>query len=101
MNVRMMLELLVPCVQHAEKSDLGTELPGVAGDFKQRLGAGPEQQGIHLALILQRKRRKLPRQCEDHMDIACEQQFFLSRCEPAVACISLTFWAMPVSARVV
>src|SRR6266851_3687550 len=29
------------------------------------------------------------------------ESFFASRFEPAVACVSLTFWAMPVSARVV
>ena len=42
MNVRMMLEFLVPCVQDAEESDLRAEVLRIAGDLKQRLGAGPE-----------------------------------------------------------
>jgi hypothetical protein len=41
-NVRMMLEFLVPGVQDAEESDLRAETLGIAGDLKQRLGAGPE-----------------------------------------------------------
>ncbi len=43
MNVRMMLEFLVPGVQDAEESDLGTEVLRIAGDLDQRLGTGPER----------------------------------------------------------
>src|SRR5215467_899011 len=64
-NVRMMLEFLIPGVQDAEESDLGAEALRVACDLKQRLGAGPEQKGIDLAFVLQRERRKLPRQRKD------------------------------------
>jgi hypothetical protein len=42
MNVRMMLESLVPCVEDAEESDLRAEALRIAGDFKKRLRAGPE-----------------------------------------------------------
>src|ERR1035438_7798060 len=42
MNVRMMLEFLVPSVENAEESDLRAEVPRIAGDLDQRLGAGPE-----------------------------------------------------------
>ena len=52
----MMLEFLVPGVQDAEETDLGAEALRVACDLKQCLGAGPEQQGIDLAFVLQRQR---------------------------------------------
>jgi hypothetical protein len=42
MNVRMMLELLIPGVEDAEEPDLGAETLRIAGDLKQGLGAGPE-----------------------------------------------------------
>ena len=42
MNVRVMLEFLVPGVEDAEESDLGAEALRIAGDLKQRLGAGLE-----------------------------------------------------------
>ena len=41
-NVRMMLEFLVPGVKDAEESDFRAEALGIAGDFEQRLCAGPE-----------------------------------------------------------
>ncbi len=41
-NVRMMLEFLVSGVKDAEESDLRAEVPGIAGDLDQRLGAGPK-----------------------------------------------------------
>jgi hypothetical protein len=61
-------------------------------------GTGLEQQGINLAFVLQRKRRKLPRQCENHVDVAGGQQLLFPRCEPAVAGIRLALWAVPVAA---
>ena len=42
MNVRVMLEFLVPGVEDAEESDLGAEALRIAGDLKQCLGAGLE-----------------------------------------------------------
>ncbi len=50
----MMLEFLVPGVQDAEETDLGAETFRVACDLKQCFGAGPEQQGVNLAFVLQR-----------------------------------------------
>ena len=41
-NVRMMQEFLVPGVKDAEESDLRAEVLRIAGDFHERLGAGPE-----------------------------------------------------------
>ena len=100
-NMRMMLEFLVPGVKDAEESDFRTEALRIAGDFQQRLGARAEQQGINLAFVLQGQRRKLPGQGKDHVDVARGQQFFSPRFQPAVARVSLTLRTMPVAARVV
>ena len=54
--MRVLLEFLVPGVKDAEESDLRAEALGIAGDLKQCLGAGPEQQGVDLAFVLQRQR---------------------------------------------
>jgi len=40
--VRVLLEFLVPGMENAEESDFGSQTFWVAGDFEQRLGAGPE-----------------------------------------------------------
>jgi len=100
MDVRMMLEFLVPGVQDTEETDFGAELLRVSCDLKQRLGAGLEQKGVDLAFVLQRQRGKLAGQGKDHVDIARGQQFFFPRLEPAVAGVGLTSWAMPIAAGV-
>src|SRR5216684_5888309 len=41
-NVRMMLEFLVPGVKDTEESDFRAQMFRIAGDLQQRLGTGPE-----------------------------------------------------------
>jgi hypothetical protein len=41
------------------------------------------------------------RQREHDMEITCLQKFFLSGGDPTLACLSLTFWAVAVTARVI
>jgi hypothetical protein len=36
-DVRMKLQALIPAVEHAEETDLGTEVAWIAGDFQQCL----------------------------------------------------------------
>ena len=43
MQMGMVLEFLTPGMEHAEEADFGAERAGIAGDFEQGLGAGPEQ----------------------------------------------------------
>jgi hypothetical protein len=69
-DMRMMLEPLVPGMKHAEKADLGTEVARIAGDFKQGLSAGVEEQGVDQPLVLQSERSEFTRQGEDSMDVA-------------------------------
>jgi hypothetical protein len=35
----MMLQSLVPSVEHAEEADLGSKVPGIAGDLQQSCSA--------------------------------------------------------------
>ena len=101
MDMGMMLELLIPGVQHAEETDLGAEMPGIAGDFEQSFGAGAEQKIVDDLLVLQGQGCQLPRQSENDMDIGGGQQFAVPCLQPAVAGIALTFWTMTIAARVV
>ena len=100
MGMRMVPELLIPGVENAEEPDLGTEMLRIAGDLDQSVGAGPEQQRVDFALVLQREQRKVTRQGKDHVDVARGQQIFAPRFEPAVAGVSLTFWAVAIAAGV-
>jgi glyoxylase-like metal-dependent hydrolase (beta-lactamase superfamily II) len=55
-DMGMMLQSLVPGMQHAEEPDLGSEVPGIAGDLEQGSSAGVEEQAVNQPLVLQGKR---------------------------------------------
>jgi hypothetical protein len=51
-NMGMMLQLLIPRMQNAEEADLGTEVPGVCGNFDESLCAAAEQQSVDHFFVL-------------------------------------------------
>jgi len=99
-DVRMMLQSLVPGVQHAEEANLGTEMPGIVGNLEQSLSTGMKQQVIDHLLVLQGEWGQFARQREDGMHIAGGQKLSFARL-PAQTRVALASWTMPVPARVV
>jgi len=101
MDMRMMLQLLAPSVEDTEEADLGAQVPVMASDFEQRLGAGPEQEIVDDLLVLQGQRGEPPRKGEDDMDVGGRQKFAAARPKPLIASGGLTLGTVPISARVV
>src|ERR1700730_5632100 len=99
--MRMMLQSLIPGMEHAEEADLCAQVAGIAGDLQESFAAGVKQQVIDQSLVLQCERSEFPRECEDDMDIAGGQQLSFPRLEPAQAGVALAPWAVPVAARVI
>ena len=97
-DVRMKLQALIPAVKHAEETDLGTEMPWIAGDFKQSLCTGVEEQVVDEPLVLQCERSQFPRQREDGMYVASGQELAFARLEPASARVALAPWAVAIAA---
>jgi hypothetical protein len=60
MDMGMMLQFLIPTMEHAEEADFGTEMAGVAGDFEQRFSTDPEQEIVDDLLVLQGQRSEPP-----------------------------------------
>ena len=58
----MMLQGLAPGVEHGDDADLGAEVLGIGGDGAQRLGGGPEQDGVDDGLVLEGDRGDRRRQ---------------------------------------
>jgi len=48
----MKLQALVPAMEHAEETDLGSKMPWIAGDLKQGLSAGVKEQVVDEPLVL-------------------------------------------------
>src|SRR5258708_646653 len=100
-NMRMMLQPLVPGVEHAEEADLRAEVAVIASDLEQGRGAGLEKQAIDDTLVLERERCELTWQGEDEVHVAGGQQFLFACLEPAETRVCLASGAMPVAARVI
>jgi glutamate synthase domain-containing protein 1 len=87
--MEMMLQSLVPSVENAEKSDLGSKVSRIASDLQQRGDTGAEQQSIDQPLVLECERRQLTREREHSMDVARGQQLAFALLEPADAGVAL------------
>ena len=75
MDMGMMQQVLAPGVQHRQKADLRSQMPGIGGDLLQRLGHRPEQQAVADPLVLQCQRRKFLGDGEDDVTIRHREQF--------------------------
>src|SRR5271163_2507656 len=100
-DMGMMLQSLVPGMEHAEEADLGSKVAWIAGDLQQSGSAGMKQQVIDEPFILQGERSQFPWQGEDDVHVGDGQQLSFPRLEPAQTGVALTLGAVPVSARVV
>jgi hypothetical protein len=69
-NMRMMLQSLIPGMEHAEEADLCAKVTGIAGDLQQGFGAGVKQQVVDQSLVLQCERSEFPWQGEDNVHVA-------------------------------
>lgn len=52
MNVRMVLQVLAPGVEHGDEAGLGAEMLPIGGDLSERFGGRPEQDGVDRGLVL-------------------------------------------------
>ena len=53
MNMRMVLQVLAPGMEHADETDLGAEMARIGGDRAQRFGRRLEQDGVDRCLVLE------------------------------------------------
>ena len=69
-DMGMMLQSLVPGMEHAEEANLSSKVPGIAGDLQQSCSTGLKQQVVDQTLVLQCQRSQFPRQSEDDVHVA-------------------------------
>jgi hypothetical protein len=97
-DMGMMLEVLSPGMEHAEKPDLRAEVFGVAGKFEQRSGTGAEEQIIEQTLVLQDQSGELVGQGEDDVEVRHGQQLGGTRGQPPGPRVALAPGTVPVTA---
>ena len=68
-NMRMMVQVLPPGVQHGNQPERGAEMLGVGGDEAQRLGRRLEQDAVDDGLVLEGDLGDRRRHGEDNMEV--------------------------------
>ena len=99
--MRVQEQVLSPRVQNAEKTNLGSEIPGMACNLAECFSHGAKQEVVEFRLILQDQRVEFMRQSEDHVEVPGWKQFQLPRVDPSTTCLSLTLVAMTIATAVV
>ncbi len=88
-------QVLAPCVQDGEESDLGTEPLWIGGHLEQGLGAGREQQIEESLGSSERQRVQFVGHGEDDVEIVSVEQVALLCFEPSQAGLPLALWTAP------
>lgn len=80
----MIHEVLSPCMQNADKSNLDTQMLGVAGKLGKGLRNGAEQNVIKDPLIPQSKWIEFCRDGKDYMEVWHWKDVFSSLLQPSL-----------------
>jgi hypothetical protein len=101
MDVRMMVQVLAPSMEHGDEPDLGAEMLRIGRDGAQRLGRRPEQEGVDRRLVLEGDLGHRCRQREHDVEVRHRQQLGLSGRKPLRPSRTLALRAMPVTAGII
>ena len=88
-------------MQNAEKTNLGSEIPGIACNLAECFSHGAKQEVVEFRLILQDERVDFMRQREYHVEVPGWKQFQLPCLDPSTTCLSLTLVAVTIATAVV
>src|SRR5215472_17629424 len=97
----MVMQGLLPTMQHRDRADLGTKIAGIGSDAVQRLRRGVKQDGVDDRFVVERYFRNRSGYGEHDVEVGNWQQFGLACFEPLGACQTLTLRAMPITTGVV
>lgn len=100
MQMRMMVQVLAPGVQHGEEANLGAEVLGIGGDGAQGLGGGAEEKAVDERLVLVGNGGNVTRQREDDVEVLCIEELGAAILQPLRASQRLAARTMPVAAAV-
>jgi hypothetical protein len=101
MDMGMMLQFLIPTMEHAGEADFAAQMAGIARHFEQRFGTGAEQEIVDDLLVLQGQWGEPTRKREDDMAVGDRQEFAAPRLQPQVASVGLTLGTVPIPAGIV
>ncbi len=101
MDMRVMVEILAPGVEHGDETGFSPQMPRIGGDRLQCLGRRPEQDGVDCLLVLERDLGNRRGHGEHDVEIRHRQQLGLPCSEPLCPRGSLALRAMAVAAGII
>jgi len=101
MEMRVMVQLLAPGVEHGEATDLRPEMFGGLGNVLECLGNGAKEQAIEWARVLEHQRPQIVWQGKDDMGVGRLEHLAFPGREPRRLRRAMTFGAATVAAGVV
>src|SRR6202030_1018775 len=98
MEVRIMMQILSPGMEHRHEADLRAQMFGVGGDLQESLGRGAKEHAVNNPLVLEGQGRDHLRQREDDAKVLDRQQLSGALFEPRRAGGALALRAMAIAA---
>src|ERR1700719_3996390 len=97
-DMGMMLEVLSPGMEHAEESDVGSQVPGTPSQFEHRRCTGAVEQVVEQPLVLQDKTGEFMGQREHDVEVGHGQQCSRTSGQPLGTRVPLALRTVPVAA---
>jgi hypothetical protein len=91
-DVRVVEQLLGPCVQDGEHADRRSDLARIAGEFDDGLRGGFHQQGVAVTLVGAQRVPEFLGHGQDDVEIARRQDLALAGLEPALDLSAMRSW---------
>ena len=97
----MLLEGLSPGMEHAEESDIRSQVLGIVSQFEHRRGTGAVEQIVEQPGMSLTERVQCVRQSKDDVEVGHRKQVLLTVGKPALTRLGLALRAVAVAARVI
>ena len=101
MEMRVMVQLLAPGVEHGEAADLRAEMLRIPSNVLECLGDGAKEQAIEWVRVLEHQRPQIVWQGKDDMGVGRLEYLALPGREPRGLGRAMAFGAAPVAAGVI
>src|SRR3982074_1706726 len=98
MQVRMMMQILSPGMEHRHEADPRAQMFGVGGDLQEGFGRGAKEPAVNTPLVLEGHGRAHLRQREDNVKVLDRQKFSGALFKPRRAGGALALRAMAIAA---
>ena len=101
MEMRMMVELLSPGMEHRQAAEVRPEMLGVASDVLERLCHRAKEHAVKHAGIVEAQGAEGVRQCQHHMNVGGVEHLTLPGGEPGGLGGAVALGAVPIATGVI